>query len=1186
LFLLLLTILAELNLFVLTFLTELVLTAGLGLRGLLVVGEPQIQAILIPLSSTPSLTSIRARNGYLHGISEVMLPPSLDLPSDVAGTILRTRPMDVVDPPTGSACTTVSLNTLKASLRRPLTLDEDAVSVIVAILPEILPLVTGGGGGVTLGVTIKETLTRIGAALIAPPPLRVPELEFKADPDGTNVTVFGPSDCAITNRHGSGVIAHVLNDEGRASTFLKASMVEGIYTESDLRQLTGCNVPPVSRRGTSSVTSTTAVTPTTPFTTSVPDPPSCLVDCSMYDRVTEGVVDDCSVMVAWFGDPCLDDCSSEDMAIFTTIKTLFCDDEKAYAGSYPSATPTGTPTASPTVPPTPPTPSPTHTPTFRPTAESEVRLNSLAGTEIAISCRGGTVLFVDSAPLQVADVLLTSTLNGALHVVGGLLDGQVSLLNNEPPAFGGFQFEASRTVVSLLDADTTGTGSSFAALLQLVGSDLTSTLDDKTLGPFAVFAPTDAALAAFLDAENHPAYAEWLLSPTNEGLLKKLLEHHVAVWPVDEPDRRVYLDEIYCFPVATVVDLVRDLLDLDLDLGPIELTDQIIEALPPFLFTGLPPCSPFKVNGKRQYPPSGADLDTTPAGMLQTQWGGVEEVDFVEIRQPATSCYQEFECFSDINLDPNDPDREGGLVCLDQNQCLVDFDFTDLDPDVPILDQVDGLVLCLVENSEVCLSGEIADIVGCLTLGGVCSRWVNAIPFGRCSVPCLSGGDQIACLVDCLVQHGTFVSGVKTLLNCVINEDDVCYEETGIAPFLFDCALGCPSGDAQMNCLVLCAADNLGIFPGVMKVLGCVADDAKCASYVDLGTTVSCVQDCSGDLPCILGCVVSLAQTQLSITFQGDLAANNGVVHMIESVLVPEDFPRGVPTMSAREKLTQCGLFEKWLALVDAACARIYDSSLNTFLHDDAEVRACRIFDDVEWAGTALVPTDAGVEAAFTRDRILAKRLDVNRVAGMAEEEFVDLINIIQYQFSSEGTGSVVWSDPDRMRGTTADGQPSGLVVETMEGSSILRLVISRTLDPTFRVFEERGSFVTVVDTNVDMPTKGGVLHGTNGVLVPNSVELSSNVDQTAAVSAAITIGAASFLLLAFMGQYNSKKTYQSSRNDAAGPGFDAAGTGFDSVPSPMSTSTSVLLDGDGEPYDPGREWNSKKYGRSSYDRF
>ena len=105
--------------------------------------------------------------------------------------------------------------------------------------------------------------------------------------------------------------------------------------------------------------------------TVLPDPPPCIFDCSMFDSITTGEVDDCSVTSAWVGDACLEDCSIEAVDTFYAINTMFCDGSSA--GSYGvfefEDTDTGAPTPVPTRAPTPPptTAVPTASPTASPT---------------------------------------------------------------------------------------------------------------------------------------------------------------------------------------------------------------------------------------------------------------------------------------------------------------------------------------------------------------------------------------------------------------------------------------------------------------------------------------------------------------------------------------------------------------------------------------------------------------------------------------------------------------------------------------------------------------------------------------------------------------------------------------------------------------------------------------------------
>jgi hypothetical protein len=64
------------------------------------------------------------------------------------------------------------------------------------------------------------------------------------------------------------------------------------------------------------------------------DPPLCVFDCNMFDRVAEGEVDDCAVTSSWLEDPCLDDCALTDLETLVDINDAFC--KLDGVGSYSS----------------------------------------------------------------------------------------------------------------------------------------------------------------------------------------------------------------------------------------------------------------------------------------------------------------------------------------------------------------------------------------------------------------------------------------------------------------------------------------------------------------------------------------------------------------------------------------------------------------------------------------------------------------------------------------------------------------------------------------------------------------------------------------------------------------------------------------------------------------------------------
>ncbi len=56
----------------------------------------------------------------------------------------------------------------------------------------------------------------------------------------------------------------------------------------------------------------------------IPDPPTCLFDCPLFNLISLGEVDDCDTISLWSGDVCFEDCSVDDVHIWGTITSLFC----------------------------------------------------------------------------------------------------------------------------------------------------------------------------------------------------------------------------------------------------------------------------------------------------------------------------------------------------------------------------------------------------------------------------------------------------------------------------------------------------------------------------------------------------------------------------------------------------------------------------------------------------------------------------------------------------------------------------------------------------------------------------------------------------------------------------------------------------------------------------------------------
>jgi hypothetical protein len=71
----------------------------------------------------------------------------------------------------------------------------------------------------------------------------------------------------------------------------------------------------------------------------LPDPPACVMDCSLFDELTAGSVDDCAVTSAWADGSCLEDCSTIDMTVYVKIRGILCAVPRllaygSYEGSY------------------------------------------------------------------------------------------------------------------------------------------------------------------------------------------------------------------------------------------------------------------------------------------------------------------------------------------------------------------------------------------------------------------------------------------------------------------------------------------------------------------------------------------------------------------------------------------------------------------------------------------------------------------------------------------------------------------------------------------------------------------------------------------------------------------------------------------------------------------------------------
>jgi transforming growth factor-beta-induced protein len=131
------------------------------------------------------------------------------------------------------------------------------------------------------------------------------------------------------------------------------------------------------------------------------------------------------------------------------------------------------------------------------------KATTLQGQDVAISVSGSTVK-VNDATVTAVDVMAS---NGVIHVIDTVL---------MPPAA-----PALKDIV-----DTAVAAGSFKTLAAaLTAADLVTTL--KGVGPFTVFAPTDAAFAKL------PAgTVENLLKPENKAMLQSILTYHVVAGKV------------------------------------------------------------------------------------------------------------------------------------------------------------------------------------------------------------------------------------------------------------------------------------------------------------------------------------------------------------------------------------------------------------------------------------------------------------------------------------------------------------------------------------------------------------------------------------------------------------------------------------------------------------------------------
>jgi uncharacterized surface protein with fasciclin (FAS1) repeats len=610
-------------------------------------------------------------------------------------------------------------------------------------------------------------------------------------------------------------------------------------------------------------------------------------------------------------------------------------------------------------------------------------VTTLQGQTVTIDITGGIVT-VNGAQVIVADLLAE---NGVVHVIDAVL---LPNLTEPLPA----------TVVDIIVNSDVHTTLEAAVIAAELADDLSG------VGPFTVFAPTDAAFAA-LPAGVVDAL---LLDPT--GDLAQILLYHVVSGSVLSTDlsdgqivttlqgQTVTID--ITGGIVTVNGAQVIVADLLAENGVVHVIDAV---LLPNLVEPLPATVVDIIVG--------SDVHTT----LEAAVIAAELADDLSGTGPFTVFAPTDAAFAALPAGVVDAlllDPTGDLA-----QILL---YHVVSGSVLSTDLSDGQVVTTLQGQTVTIdiTGGIVTVNGAqvivadlLAENGVV-HVIDAVLLPNLEEP------LPATVVDIIVN-----SDVHTTLEAAVIAAELADDLSGVGPFTVFAPTDAAFAALPAGTIDALLADPTGDLAQIL--LYHVVSGSVLSTDLSDGQIVTTLQGQTVTID-ITGGIVTVNGAQVIVA---DLLAENGVVHVIDAVLLPN--------------------------LEEPLPATVVDIIVNSDVHTtlEAAVIAAELADDLSGVGpfTVFAPTDAAFAA-----------LPAGVVDALLLDPTGDLAQILLYHVVS---GSVLSTD-------LSDGQ----IVTTLQGQTV-------TIDITGGIVTVNGAQVIVAD----LLAENGVVHVIDAVLLPNLVE-------------------------------------------------------------------------------------------------
>jgi hypothetical protein len=146
-------------------------------------------------------------------------------------------------------------------------------------------------------------------------------------------------------------------------------------------------------------------------------------------------------------------------------------------------------------------------------------------------------------------------------------------------------------------------------------------------------------------------------------------------------------------------------------------------------------------------------------------------------------------------------------------------------------DETNSAFTCLEDNFV--LGAGVSTLGRCIIDDDLCGEKFDFQELAACTME--DGADIFACVSNNVVLG----SAVETLGACLVDEGK-CADKINLDDGA-ECTEACAKDDA--GCILSCGMSAVGFAPGVSTLAGCLVDEDKCASNLELTNLVSCLQD-------------------------------------------------------------------------------------------------------------------------------------------------------------------------------------------------------------------------------------------------------------------------------------------------------------------------------------------------------